>query len=541
MAEYKEVGTIKYPQNLDAEKQALIDMLAKNYANELRGIDDEKKRNLNKLRTGAALEIASAAIPGTAGAKLAGGTIKALVPKIGEKIAKEVGTGLVGGGLSGAVFGSGRGLMEDKNPLETAAYDALIGAALGGAGGAVIGKAGDVINRKIIIPTQRKMRAGINPLTKGDAEVLADMPNTETEAFKIWSGNNPLVSSDEALNYPFKTGKGVTLEGYHGTQRGDRVGSEFKKERATSGPMAYFSSDRGIAENYAKGKIDTSLSDEMSDYQQWFKYRNANGKVKPLGDSFYDMPYEERKLIRENAPHITTNDEGEIIFDANTNRGIGNYDYAIKQYRDNPLKALIDGWLEGGTLYGSENDFLKVLEKAGVNMKNIDYIDPYTDYSKVYDVFLSMKKPLVTNDIPTEVIEQLAKEAPNNPAKYTAYGDIWDKNTRDGVDWVNQLKDDIKAGENSHVWTSIPDWVTTELKKQGYDGIIDMGGKGGGQVHKVYIPFEPTQIKSQMNEGTFDLNNPNIYKAILGGLGSYGVYKNKNNINTDAYTDSAIN
>ena len=67
-----------------------------------------------------------------------------------------------------------------------------------------------------------------------------------------------MVSSEEALNYPFKTGQGVTVEGYHGAKRGDRVGAEFKKERATSGPMAFFSSDKDIATNYSKGKEDTS-------------------------------------------------------------------------------------------------------------------------------------------------------------------------------------------------------------------------------------------------------------------------------------------
>ena len=125
----------------------------------------------------------------------------------------------------------------------------------------------------------------------------------------------------------------------------------------------------------------------------------------------------------------------------------------------------------------------------------------------------------------------MAKEAPNNPAKYQNYSDIWDKNTKDGVEWVNELKEAVDKGENSHVWTSIPDWVTEELKKSGYDGIIDMGGKGGGQIHKVYIPFEPTQVKSQANEGTWSLTNPNIYKAILGGLGTYQLYKNQNQQN----------
>ena len=460
-------------------------------------------------------------------------------------LAKRAGRGFVIGETIGAIPYAGKALGKTK------AGQAVINSAPVQAVGGALNKAGEkfansklydtlmtdfapmqTIERKVILPTVRKINAGINPFTRSESMILADTPNTGTEAFKTWSANKPLVTSEEALNYPFKTGEGVTLEGFHGTQRGDRIGSEFRKDRATSGPMAYFSSDKDIASGYAKSKVDTSLADEMSDYKQWFKYKDKNGKIKPLGEAFWDMPYEERQAIRTNAPHITFDDEAnEIIFDANNNRGIGNYDYAIKQYRDNPLKALIDGWLEGGSLYGREDDFLKVLEKSGVNMKNIEYIDPYTDHSKVYDVYLSMKNPLVTDDIPNTLFEKLTAEAPKHPAKYQEYGDIWDKNTKDGVEWVKELGEDIANGENSHVWTSIPDWVSDEIKNAGYDGIIDIGGKGGGQIHKVYIPFEPTQIKSKANEGTWSLTNPNIYKSIIGALGSYQLYNQLNNDN----------
>ena len=33
---------------------------------------------------------------------------------------------------------------------------------------------------------------------------------------------------------------GYTIKAYHGTSRGDRVGNVFLSERATSGPMAFF-------------------------------------------------------------------------------------------------------------------------------------------------------------------------------------------------------------------------------------------------------------------------------------------------------------
>jgi hypothetical protein len=148
--EYKTVGNLKIPQNLSPEKQVIVDEIARNYAKRDKEISKEHNKNMAKLYGGAALEIGSAAIPMGAGARLAGSTIKAIAPYVGRKIAQEIGTGLVGGGLSGSVFGAGRGLMENKNPVETAAYDALVGALSGAGTGAVVGKIGKEFAKKNI-------------------------------------------------------------------------------------------------------------------------------------------------------------------------------------------------------------------------------------------------------------------------------------------------------------------------------------------------------------------------------------------------------
>jgi hypothetical protein len=507
-----------------------------------RPTEDEAKQDTSTI-------LALTTAPLGLGAKATTAIAKPLVKYTGNKIANMTAQGIGGGLVGGGIEGVGYGLVNDENPILTGLSGAGIGAVTGALGGLGIGKIAKRFDERALnngtLNTRKFFDDYLMGTDKGNVGIQYDslidetLGNnlTETQAFKNWSGNTPMVSSKEALDYPFKTGQGVTVEGYHGTKRGDRVGAEFKKERATSGPMAFFSSDKDIATNYSKGKEDTSLSEEMMDYWQWFKYRDKDGNLKPLGDAWWDLSSDERLAVANNAPHISFDDEASnIILDQANNRGVGNYDFALKQYRNNPLKALIDGWLESGSLYGREDDFLKVLEKAGVNMNNIDYIDPYTDHSKVYNVYLSMKKPLVTNDIPNELVERLSAEAPNNPAKYQdGYGvDLWDKNRRDGVEWVNELKKDIAVGENSHAWTSIPDWVTEEMKKQGYDGIIDIGGKSGGEIHKVYIPFEPTQIKSVNNQGTFDPTNPNIYKSILAPIGAGSLFNmilnNKNDL-----------
>ena len=148
MAQYKKVGNLKVRTDLSPEKQALVNEIAKNYVQQNKKIDAERRKNLGKSYAGAALQIGSAAIPMGAGARLAGGAVKALVPYVGKKIATEIGTGFVGGGLSGAVFGAGRGLAENKNPLTTAAYDAMLGATMGAGTGAVVGKVGKEIAKK---------------------------------------------------------------------------------------------------------------------------------------------------------------------------------------------------------------------------------------------------------------------------------------------------------------------------------------------------------------------------------------------------------
>lgn len=75
-----------------------------------------------------------------------------------------------------------------------------------------------------------------------------------------------------------------------------------------------------------------------------------------------------------------------------------------------------------------------------------------------------------------------------------------------------------REAETAKHW---PEWIE-ELKAMGHDGIvyskrgdITKGATGWGNDYPQYIAFEPTQIKSVFNEGSFDPTNPNILKAAL--------------------------
>ena len=62
-----------------------------------------------------------------------------------------------------------------------------------------------------------------------------------------------------------------------------------------------------------------------------------------------------------------------------------------------------------------------------------------------------------------------------------------------------------------------------ELAREGYDGSIFTTPEGD----IVYRVYNPNQIKSVKNKGTFDKKNPNIYKALIGGVGISQILKNK--------------
>ena len=97
------------------------------------------------------------------------------------------------------------------------------------------------------------------------------------------------------------------------------------------------------------------------------------------------------------------------------------------------------------------------------------------------------------------VVPALQKAFKSSRVTTKPYGvDPWDKNVRfTPKEWVNALVNDLDANKNSHVWTSIPDKVTDQLRSLGFNGIIDKSGKGGGEENKVLIPFDPHQVRSK--------------------------------------------
>jgi GNAT superfamily N-acetyltransferase len=333
----------------------------------------------------------------------------------------------------------------------------------------------------------------------------------ETPNFKNWFGDWQ-ASPEMASKVVDAEGKPLAV--YHGTARPDRIGEQFRKSRATSGPMSFFTDDPNIASGYAKGKQDTSLAYENTNYESWFKKKEGRSTLN-LDQVGARMSQQERQQVLDKLRRIGQDDQGNIVL----GEGLvsdSTFDFMLKDPREaggNPLKLAKQLWLESGTLYGREEDFSKILNLAGVKGFEQDF--PTASYPAVYKTFLNIRNPLDTANIDEYTMAQLEYVA-NRTRKAPQRGgaDPWDKNVRDPKEWFRQLKEDYDAGQNSMVWTSIPDWVTKALKNIGYDGIKDSGGKFGGQGHTVWIPFEENQVKSATgNIGTFDPSKKSILRG----------------------------
>ena len=168
------------------QKMAIIKDVGDMYQNE---IDNELKKELAKQYAGTALEIGSAALPvGGLSGQIAKKVVPAAITRtMGRKISQDVATSAIGGAIDSAVFGAGRGLMDNENPFQTAAQDALSGAIIGGTLGGVTGK----INKSIDANNIRKFD-DYNNLSKSDKKIYRDNINKYYRNYEL--GTNPNVS-----------------------------------------------------------------------------------------------------------------------------------------------------------------------------------------------------------------------------------------------------------------------------------------------------------------------------------------------------------
>jgi hypothetical protein len=290
---------------------------------------------------------------------------------------------------------------------------------------------------------------------------------------------------------------------YHGTSRADRVGYVFDPKRATPGPMAYFTDDPDIATNYSRDKADTSLAYD-SDYDSYETQFQVNGK--PVTEYWNTLTAAEKKAMTEKIKQVTLDDNDNIVLKPGNRIGIGSFsDYELHRAKGNALSVLVDMWLGDGNLWNEESRFLDVLKAVGIDQAQ--YNDPDYREEKVYQAYLNITNPYNTGKLDQSFIDDLQSYVDDaDMSRYdtdNAQADMWDKNGIPIEDWLERLQDDLDNG-TTHAWTTVPDVVTDFLKDSGYDGIVDQGGKNGGDQHTVAIPFYSNQIKEVTNGNPTD-------------------------------------
>jgi len=143
-----------------------------------------------------------------------------------------------------------------------------------------------------------------------------------------------------------------------------------------------------------------------------------------------------------------------------------------------------------------------VVERAKVELKPV-----YLNVRNPFDMDAPLPQSIL-DSLPAEHREFL--DATKDSKMYGQRG------RTTGAGWFASLAD-FGIGEARPHSNKIKARALEYLKSLGYDGITHIGGNiigGGKQTHRVWIAFEPTQIKAVDNAGTFDPNDPNMRKAL---------------------------
>jgi hypothetical protein len=419
----------------------------------------------------------------------------------------------------------------------------------------------------IRILERNSIPTGAQPWKPGEWQGLGKAA-PQDEALRIAQRNAALPISEGGLGLPagntaMDRAKAMgAIDYYHGTQRLDRVlsGRSLDPKRATSGPMIFGTDSPALASNYAMGKPDTSrIATDTGDMSSYFQVTPKSiglrgSKLIDVERSYYSLPAEKQAELLENyyrVGHKNLDDfSGDyVLHPPGVNGSIAgrkHLEYVLnKESRGNPLSALRNIWGESGHLYNNPEDLAQIYKVAGYPAEILQDNAPWFDAKGVLTGKAMINNPLRTDDTEAlieTVIPALRNAFKGDRTRTVKHGsDPWDKRSRySPKEWVNEL--DSTSGSNSYVWTSIPDKVTEQLKKLGYDGIIDTSGKGGGMKNQVVIPFEPHQVRSSfaafdpMRRNEADLLGAVDYRLLpylAGGaaLGMYGIGANSRNDN----------
>jgi len=359
------------------------------------------------------------------------------------------------------------------------------------------------------------------------AQARAALP-IEQGGLGLPANNTPEMRS-QAMN---------AIDYLHGTDRLDRLlsGKNFDPKKATSGAMPYGTNTPSMASSYAMNKADTSLAldntGNLADYFQVFPKSMGERGTTPVNveNIWYRLPQEKKAEILDKASRIGYADPeqamGGFVLHP-TSEGLpyskSHWEYTLsRESGGNPLTAFRKTFAESGMLDAyAPRELADIYKLIGFPYEITQTNAPWTSAKGVFTGKAMISNPINTSDTATlqdTVVPFLKEQFKNDRTRVKTGGvDQWDKNTRfTPKQWVNQLEEDLAKGENSFVWTSIPDKVTAQLEKLGFNGILDTGGKMGGEAHQVVIPFKPEQIRSRF--AAFDPFRKDVATATAMGV-----------------------
>jgi tRNA nucleotidyltransferase (CCA-adding enzyme) len=317
---------------------------------------------------------------------------------------------------------------------------------------------------------------------------------------------------------------GLPLVMYHGTSA--QGFTEFDKSkqnpRALYGPGFYFTENPKVASGETEGIGSvSSFEDIVPSVTRGYAYVGRNKLSRELTDK-------DVKLF------------GKIL----SSKRVADEAYSDIGTRETYRKG------DGAFYSGDKNQMADWLANEGKNhpwiLKRMGVESFFGGNPQTLPVYLNIKNPF---DIEKkydpsefrEIAEKILSTSWNveeNHNRYPEAKEAFDMAVHRHLSHGENNGDALYELASGEMWA---DWggrrkinANNTLKSLGYDGISHLGGRIWGlgsdaRNHRVFIAFEPTQIKSFYNSGDFDPNNPNILKeyilvSLKGGPGS-GFFK----------------
>lgn len=341
------------------------------------------------------------------------------------------------------------------------------------------------------------------------AGALFQRLDLDTPEFRQWFGDSVVRESD-----------GAPKVMYHGTATGDFDTFDVEKQNPESlyGPGFYFTEEPKVAAGTVEDKVFTwyfATKQEADDFIEREGIRNSSTITPPRnaarGDKFQ---------VTSTAPML---------------RQKG---YAWRNSDKIPIEerpALLDGFLrmlETRQFEGGETT-TAALRKRHSELANewargeaestwllTEWLDKQVaGPGSTYPVYLTISKPFDADLVPTaDDVQRYLAALDDDARDLLINGEQMDDTL---IEWNEELGQYIAAPnvtngdilrELYHIDEITPFDARKWFNDLGYDGITHIGGANTGTApHRVYIAFDPGQIKSAIaNRGTWDAANPSM-------------------------------